>query len=185
MKKPGGQEQAKERSLNRDEIRHFWHALDNAKTKISLPIRLALKLILVNAQHPGEVAQAKFADSDVVQRLWRIGDNKSERPHTVPLTDLAIQIIDELRKLANGRPYLLPSVHSTLEPAEPISERALSRALRNNHVDEKLFGCEPFAPHDLRRTAATHMPTLGVQRLHVGKALNHSEGGDITTVYDR
>jgi integrase len=185
LKKPGGQEQAKERSLNRDEIRQFWRGLDDAKTKISLPIRLALKLILVTAQRPGEVAQAKFADIDVAQRLWRIGDNKSERPHTVPLTDLTIELIDELRKLSNGRPYLLPSVHSNLKPAEPISERALSRALRNNRVDEKLFGCEPFTPHDLRRTAATHMTTLGIQRLHVGKVLNHSEGGDITAVYDR
>lgn len=185
LKKPGGQEQAKERSLNRDEIRQFWRGLDDGKAKISLPIRLALKLILVTAQRPGEVAQAKLSDIDVAQRLWRIGDNKSERPHTVPLTDLAIEIIDDLRKLANGRPYLLPSVHSTLKPAEPISERALSRALRNNRVDEKLFGCEPFTPHDLRRTAATHMTTLGIQRLHVGKVLNHSEGGDITAVYDR
>lgn len=185
LKKPGGQEQAKERSLNRDEIRQFWRGLDDGKAKISLPIRLALKLILVTAQRPGEVAQAKLSDIDVAQRLWRIGDNKSERPHTVPLTDLAIEIIDDLRKLANGRPYLLPSVHTTLKPAEPISERALSRALRNNHVDGKLFGCEPFTPHDLRRTAATHMTTLGIQRLHVGKVLNHSEGGDITAVYDR
>jgi integrase len=185
LKKPGGQEQAKERSLNRDEISQFWRGLDDAKTKISLPIRLALKLILVTAQRPGEVAQARFNDVDVAQRLWRIGDNKSDRPHVVPLNDLAIEIIEELRKLANGRPYLLPSVHSALKPAEPISERALSRALRNNHVDEKLFGCEPFTPHDLRRTAATHMTALGIQRLHVGKVLNHSEGGDITAVYDR
>lgn len=188
MKKPGGQEQAKERSLNRDEIRRFWFGLDDAETKISLPIRLALKLILVTAQRPGEIAQAKFRDIDVAQRLWRIGDNKSERPHTVPLTDLAIEIIDELRKLANGRPYLLPSVHSMLKPDEPISERALSRALRNNRVGEKhphVFGCEPFTPHDLRRTAATHMTALGIERLHVGKILNHSDGGDITAVYDR
>lgn len=52
-------------------------------------------------------------------------------------------------------------------------------------MDEKLFDCEPFTPHDLRRTAATHMTTLGIQRLHVGKVLNHSECGDITAVYDR
>jgi integrase len=75
-----------------------------------------------------------------------------------------------------------------LEPDEPISERALSRALRNNHVGEKhpqLFGCEPFTPHDLRRTAATRMTALGIERLHGGKALNHGEGGDVTAVYDR
>lgn len=29
------------------------------------------------------------------------------------------------------------------------------------------------------------MTALGIKRLHVGKILNHSEGGDITAVYDR
>lgn len=104
--------------------------------------------------------KAKCKDIDVAQRLWRIGDNKGERPHRVPLTELAIEIIDELRILSNARPYLLPSVHSTLKPDTPIRERALSGALRNNHVGEKqpqLFGCEPSRRHDPRRTAATHI----------------------------
>ena len=38
--------------------------------------------------------------------------------------------------------------------------------------------------HDLRRTAATNMRQLGVDRLTVSKVLNHAEGG-ITKVYDR
>ena len=29
------------------------------------------------------------------------------------------------------------------------------------------------------------MTSLGIERLHVGKILNHSDGGDITAVYDR
>lgn len=190
LKNPGGQEQAKERSLNRDEIRHFWRGLDDAKTKISQPIRLALRLILVIAQRPGEIAQARFDWFDMDARLMTIpgAHAKNGREHYVPLTDLAVELIEELRVLANGRPHLLPSVHSMLKPNEPISERALSRALKNNHVGEKhpkLFGCEPFTPHDLRRTAATQMTSLGIERLHVGKVLNHSEGGDITAVYDR
>jgi integrase len=41
-----------------------------------------------------------------------------------------------------------------------------------------------FTPHDLRRTAASHMTSLGVARLVVGKILNHAEPG-VTKVYDR
>ena len=40
-------------------------------------------------------------------------------------------------------------------------------------------------PHDLRRTAATHMARMGVQRLVMKKVLGHTEGQDITPVYDR
>ena len=38
--------------------------------------------------------------------------------------------------------------------------------------------------HDLRRTAATGMRSLGIDRLTVSKVLNHAEGG-ITQIYDR
>ena len=41
-----------------------------------------------------------------------------------------------------------------------------------------------FTAHDLRRTAATGMTSMGIDRLTVSRLLNHSEGG-ITRVYDR
>jgi integrase len=39
-------------------------------------------------------------------------------------------------------------------------------------------------PHDLRRTAASHMTSIGIGRLVVSKILNHAEPG-VTAVYDR
>jgi integrase len=41
-----------------------------------------------------------------------------------------------------------------------------------------------FVPHDLRRTAASHMAAMGIGRLTIGKILNHSDPS-ITSVYDR
>ena len=41
-----------------------------------------------------------------------------------------------------------------------------------------------FVPHDLRRTAASHMTGMGIPRLVVSKILNHAEQG-VTAVYDR
>ena len=38
--------------------------------------------------------------------------------------------------------------------------------------------------HDLRRTAATHIAKLGVDRIVISKLLNHAEGG-VTGLYDR
>ena len=38
--------------------------------------------------------------------------------------------------------------------------------------------------HDLRRTFATQLRSLGVDRLVVSKLLNHAEGG-VTKIYDR
>ncbi|EKE01487.1 MAG: integrase family protein [uncultured bacterium] len=41
-----------------------------------------------------------------------------------------------------------------------------------------------FTPHDLRRTAASHMTASGVSRLVVSKLLNHVENS-VTAIYDR
>ncbi len=41
-----------------------------------------------------------------------------------------------------------------------------------------------FTPHDLRRTAASYMTSIGISRLVVAKLLNHVER-DVTAVYDR
>lgn len=49
------------------------------------------------------------------------------------------------------------------------------------------FLAKPIAPwriHDLRRTMATQMRGLGIDRLVVSKLLNHAETG-ITKIYDR
>ena len=185
--RPGGDEAPRDRKLNAEEVRIFWRAIEKDNTEMSRPVRLALKLILVTAQRAGEVAGAEWSEIDTAAALWTIPANKSKngRMHRVPLSSLALEIIGELRELAGDRPHLLPSVHSKLRPDEPLSQRALSRALRNNRDDDgKLFGLEPFTPHDLRRTAASMMTTLGIQRLHVSKVLNHTDQDVTGRVYD-
>jgi integrase len=52
------------------------------------------------------------------------------------------------------------------------------------HRLRRASGVADFTPHDLRRTAASHMTSLGVPRLVVSKLLNHTERG-VTAVYDR
>src|SRR6185437_14653502 len=196
IRKPGGNEAPKERSLTSEEIRTVWRSLGSPGVEISTVVRLALKLILVTAQRPGEVIGATWSefalDSD--KPLWRIPAERiktakktgNTKPHEVPLSDLALETLAELRALQKDqpRPCVAPSWQSNLKPDEPLSERALSRALRNNHEGGKLFGLEPFTPHDLRRSAATAMTRLGIPRLHVAKVLNHADR-DITSVYDR
>jgi integrase len=58
---------------------------------------------------------------------------------------------------------------------------ALGHALRRNLA---VLGVRDCTPHDLRRTAASHMTGMGISSLVVSKILNHVERG-ITAVYDR
>jgi integrase len=190
IRRPGGNEQPKERTLTAEEIRTVWRSLASPDIQISSVVRLALKMVLVTAQRPGEIVGATWAEFDIDEPMWRIPAERSKngKPHEVPLSDFATELLAELRSLQEDqpRPCIAPSWQSKLKPNEPLSERALSRALRNN-IDEqsgKLFGVAPFTPHDLRRSAATHMTALGIARLHVAKLLNHTDR-DITSIYDR
>jgi integrase len=50
--------------------------------------------------------------------------------------------------------------------------------------NREALGTGNATPHDLRRTAASQMTSMGISRLVVSKILNHAEPG-ITAVYDR
>jgi integrase len=183
--RPGGDERARQRKLTETEIRAFWKALDSSKMKAATHVRIALKLILTTGQRPGEVAGARWDEIDGA--TWTIPATRAKngREHKVPLSDLARELIEQLRPLAHGRPHLFPSAHVRQKREQPMLELALSRALRNNRTeDDRIFGLDWFTPHDLRRTAASMMTALGTPRLHVSKVLNHTDRDVTGRVYD-
>lgn len=104
--RPGGDESPRDRKLNADEVRAFWSGLESDKTEISASVRLALKMILVTAQRPGEVAGAEWSEVDTEAALWTIPASKSKngRAHRVPLSDLALEIIAEAAWAREGPP---------------------------------------------------------------------------------
>lgn len=61
----------------------------------------------------------------------------------------------------------------------------LDRAKKAPAVIARTLGID-FRGHDLRRTAATRMAAAGVPREHIGRVLNHVDGGArATRIYDR
>lgn len=185
-RKPGGRERPKERSLTAEEIGWVWRGLESRDFKASRGVRVAMKLVLVSAQRPGEVAGMRWDEIDLEGQVWtiRAARSKNGREHHVPLTDLALELLGEARALAPGRPHVFPSAHAHRKADAPMLALALSRALRNNRRGERVLGVEWFTPHDLRRSAASMMTSLGIPRLHVAKLLNHADR-DVTSIYDR
>ena len=187
IERPGGDESPRERVLSADEIKAFWTKLPDAD--MAKPTELALKLLLVTAQRRGELTFAKWSHFDLDSKLWTIpiellktshAKRTKPEPHIVPLSRLALELLNQLQAFTGGGVYVLPA-HADKNKNRSYSERVLSRAVRQN---EDHFGIEHFTPHDLRRTAASFMTKIGVPRLHVEKVLNHATG-DIAEVYDR
>ncbi len=187
VERPGGEEKPRRRVLTAEEIKAFWDTL--ATADMAEPTRLALKLLLVTAQRRGELTFAKWSHFDVGAKLWTIpvellksshARREDPQPHIVPLSPLALELLEKLRGLTGEGVYVLPA-RADKKKDRSYSERVLSRAVREN---AKHFGIPHFTPHDCRRTAASFMTKLKVPRLHVEKVLNHATG-DIAEVYDR
>ncbi len=163
----------RDRVLTPEEIRAFWEGLDKAD-EMGDGIKRALKLVLVTAQRPGEVLGASW--KEIEGEWWTIPGEKAKNgiPHRVPLSSLALELMGP-----RGEGLLFPSPRRDTEV--PVQVNALSHGIRRNR---QAVNVEDFTPHDLRRTAASHMTGAGIPRLTVSKILNHAEQG-VTAVYDR
>jgi integrase len=190
-------ENRRERNLSEDEIKVFWDKLDDAK--ISKEIKLALKFLLITGQRKSEVIEAEWKEFDFKTKWWTIPAKKAKnkQTHRVPLTPMAIEILNEVRQVTGEYQFVFASpVGATKRNprkqvgSSPILGSSVDHALRDNLTDDpktnriNIFKLNHFTPHDLRRTAASMMTRAGVQRLTVKKILNHADR-EITAVYDR
>jgi integrase len=176
VKKPT-EEKSKERVLSHEEIEAFWKALDGPWfTPLAAA---ALRLILVTAQRPGEVATMRWENLDLAG-WWTIpGDvAKNGLSHRVPLNETARDILETLPKVS---PWVFPSPTEG-EHAHRNSLGVVVRRARLRKPDP--LTVNNFSPHDLRRTAASLMASAGVERFLIGRILNHKEPG-VTAIYDR
>ncbi len=175
--KTPAKENRKDRMLTEDEIRIFWDGLTTAS--MSELTRLCLKFQLVTAQRKGEIIIAEWSEFDFKNGWWTIPNEKAKNQlsHRVPLSALALQILEQIKAISGESRWLFPSSKGD----KSILDTSIDHALHKNAAK---FDIPPFTPHDLRRTAASHMTSMGVPRLTVSKILNHVESG-ITAVYDR
>ena len=163
-----------DRVLSEDEIHRFWHALDS--TAMSAECRQALRLMLATGQRSGEVCGMLWDEVDIERRLWSIPSERSKNglAHRVPLTDTALEL---LRQAPRWGRFVCPSSRGP----GAVTVAGVSNAVKANREH---FGVAKFTPHDLRRTVASQIAALGVDRLVVGKILNHVDRG-VTAIYDR
>lgn len=173
LKRPG-KENSRDRVLSDKEIHTFWHRLDSTK-RMSEGVRVALRLILITAARPGEVCGLDWNELDLTSRWWEVPRErtKGDRLHRVPLTGLALEQIEKQPRVGH---WVFPSLKE-----QPLKVSALAFALRHNREH---FALRRFTPHDLRRTCASHLAAVDVDRFIISRVLNHVDR-EITGVYDR
>lgn len=170
--RPPGEKTARDRWLTQQEIRDVWTKLDTAK--MAPECRAALRLMLVTAQRSGEVLSIENSEADTETALWTIPATKAKNgmQHTVPLSSLAIEQLP-----TRHEKWLFPSWYTDRH----MTVAGLSNAVAENREH---FGIPHWTPHDLRRTAATHMGRIGVNRFTISRILNHADK-TVTAIYER
>jgi integrase len=158
----------RERTLSPNEIRTVWQAFG----RVGYPFGDLFKFLLVTGQRRGEAAGMKWSEIDEEGWLLPGARAKSKQGHRVPLSSLAREILDGLPR--HGE------LVSTARGDRPLGGWSKAKA----RVNALCPDVPDWRIHDLRRSVATQLRTLGIDRLVVSKILNHAEGG-VTRLYDR
>jgi integrase len=164
MKKPF-QTRKRERVLSSDEIRAVWNGL--AEASISRDGQQVLKLCLITGQRLGEVAGMCRDEFNFESKIWTIPSwrSKNGHAHRVPLTDIALEIIEEALSGATTE-FLFPGYGKD----DAVKSSSVGKAVRRCSGE---LGVAHWTTHDLRRTAATCMADLGVVPHVIGHVLNY------------
>ena len=177
--KPRGVTPTRDRVLEIDELAAIWRALDTAAV---LPItRDVLRLLMLTGQRSGEVCGMTRGEINLDKRQWELPKERTKngRPHIVPLSAAAMEIIGARLALIDGdaRAPLFSRTGDAIEP------NAVSGAARKAL---QVLG-EQWQPHDLRRSVATGMAALGTFPHVIEAALNHISGAkaSVAGIYNR
>lgn len=174
-------EKARDRVLNNEEIKILWDALnlENMTMDIYRVSKLALKMILLTGQRPGEVCGMTWNEID--GNTWTIPAErmKSKDAHSVPLSDMALEIIEQARIYSGDTPFVFASTH---KDEGATTTRALSKAIYRHWQEIGIN--EKFTPHDLRRTLRTRLAEIGIDNVVAERVLAHKLQG-LLAVYNR
>ena len=163
----------RDRYLKPDEIKAVWQAWD----AMGYPFGPLGKMLLTTAQRLNEVAQMQWSEIDRDNSLWVIPADRTKggRESEVPLSSLAIEILDALPRFTDDA-----FVFTTTSGRRPVSGFSKMKARTDD-----LSGIAGWRLHDLRRTARTGLAELGVPQIVAEKVLNHAERNLLVKTYDR
>jgi integrase len=186
--KPEGIERSRDRVLSDDEIKSLWSALEASPS----PIADVYKLRLLTAQRGGEVVGMRWAEVDLDGRWWTIPAERSKNglTHRVWLSTPVVRMLERARtrevqaeaKRARRQRRDPRPVEHVFPGRSPGAAIIGTKRAKSEIADAA--GIDHWTGHDLRRTAASGMASMGIPRVTIARVLNHAEAG-ITAVYDR
>lgn len=142
-------------------------------------VRAALLFNALTFCRPGEVRGTLWTEIDLETAIWTIPEHrmKMRRPHLVPLSRQAIQVLKDLYPITGASELVFPSVRSH---KKMLSENAFNSALRRMG-----FTQEEMTAHGFRATASSLLNERGFPPDVIEAALAHVEPNAVRRAYNR
>ena len=139
--------------------------------------RLAIKLMALTFVRTGELIGARWSEFDLEAAEWRIPAErmKMRTQHIVPLAPQAVEIIQALQTLANGRELVFPGER---DHEKPMSNNTILGALKRMGYAGRMTG------HGFRGVASTILHELGYGHHLIELQLAHQERNSTSASYN-
>lgn len=176
-----GEEVKRKRTLTSEEIRTLWNI------DAGYPFDPFTKLLFVTAQRLREVAGMRWSEVDLDEKHWVLPTErtKSKRAHIVPLSPLALEILETLPRFSGDFIFTTTAGERPISGFSKAKKRidGLLKDLADGKPDE-FSEVDSWRFHDLRRTAGTGMAKLGIPKEIRARVLNHANKGVTDEIYN-
>jgi integrase len=140
----------------------------------------ALRLMSHLFVRPIELRTAEWAEFDFDEAVWSIpaAKMKMRRPHRVPLSRQALELLQEVKTLTGHRQHVFPALGA---PKRPMCENTLNAALRRLGYTE-----DEMTAHGFRAMAATLLNEMGCWNADaIERQLAHMDSNQVRAAYAR
>ncbi|ARN73299.1 integrase domain-containing protein [Oceanicoccus sagamiensis] len=163
-------------ALMPDELPELMRALTIGSIKITT--RCLIEWQLHTMVRPSEAAGTCWNEIDFNKALWFIPAErmKKKRPHTVPLSQQAIALLETMRPISGHREHVFPADRN---PKSHIHQQTANMALKRMGFGGRLVA------HGMRSVASTTLNEKGFDADVIEAALAHVDSNEVRAAYNR
>ncbi|MFK3924957.1 tyrosine-type recombinase/integrase [Serratia liquefaciens] len=161
--------------LTVEELPEFFKAL--AGYTGSPLVVLAARLLILTGVRTGELRGAFWSEFDLEKAVWEIPTErmKMKRPHLVPLSTQALEIVQQLKVMSGRYSLVFPGRN---DPRKTMSEASINQVFKRIGYTGKVTG------HGFRHTMSTILHEEGFNTAWIETQLAHVDKNAIRGTYN-
>ncbi|EFI9702283.1 tyrosine-type recombinase/integrase [Escherichia coli] len=161
--------------LTVEELPDFFKAL--AGYTGSPLVVLAARLLILTGVRTGELRGAFWSEFDLEKAVWEIPAErmKMKRPHLVPLSTQALEIVQQLKVMSGQYPQVFPGRN---DPRKTMSEASINQVFKRIGYTGRVTG------HGFRHTMSTILHEEGFNTAWIETQLAHVDKNAIRGTYN-